>query len=167
MSYVQINFIDKTIICYQLCIICILINLFFSFEFVYIYLHDNYCLKDYFIICYIFYYNELKFIYLNDLILDVVNLNNTQHQILLQKVNDMWYDFFKLQDSYVIMVNSNVQRANENSLLRKSYLGSNNSSTKHQFNPFESEKLNPLPQKAFFSKKLLQSNTLRSQAQLL
>ena len=116
---------------------------FFSFQFVNIYPYDNYVLKYYFVICYIFYYYELKFMYSNDLIWNGLNLNNTQHQISLQKGNGIRCNCFKLLGSYVILTNNYSQKANGNSLLRKSFLVPNNSSTKHQFSLKRSCKQTP------------------------
>ena len=60
--------------------ICFMWWLFFKILFYY--LLDIYC-------------NKLKFIYSNDLTFKILNSNKTQHQISLQKANDIWRNFFQ------------------------------------------------------------------------
>jgi len=71
--------------------------------------------------CYLLdiYCNELKFIYPNDLVFKRLNSNKTQHQISLQKANDIWCNFFRLLGNYVILIKCSSQKANENSLWKE------------------------------------------------
>jgi len=73
------------------------------------------------------YFNELKFIYSNDLIFKRINSNITQHQIPLQKANGICCNFFKLLNSYVTFRKSSSQKANKNSFWKGVFLSSNSS----------------------------------------
>ena len=67
--------------------------------------------------------------------------------------------FFKLLGNYVIFTKSSSQKANENSLLRKSFLDPNRYQPNTNLAVLKSVKIAKLLKKALFVKKLMQPNT--------